>query len=152
MMNTKYTYDYPRPAVTADCVVFAEDEQEGLSVLLIERLNDPFKGYWAFPGGFLEMGETLPEAASRELKEETGLIISAEKLKEVGCFSAVNRDPRGRVVSIAFTVLTDKAPVTGRDDARKAEWFPVSQLPPLAFDHGEILQRSLTFYKPVCGF
>lgn len=140
-----YIYDYPRPAVTADCVLFCRDAKEGLSVLLIERGGAPYKGYWAFPGGFLEMDETVEEGAARELQEETGLAISpyGGQLKQLGCYSKVDRDPRGRVITIAFYAVVEKADVKGCDDARDARWFPVSALPPLAFDHDRILHDAL---------
>ena len=125
-MNTNnptegYTYKYPHPAVTTDCVVFGFDGKE-LKVLLIERGGEPYKGCWAFPGGFLEMDETVEEGASRELQEETGLIISSGNglLKQLGCYSKVDRDPRDRVITIAFYALVLKAAVKGNDDARDA--------------------------------
>lgn len=140
-----YTYDYPRPAVTTDCVLFCQDHEEGLSVLLIERGGEPYKGCWAFPGGFLEMDETVEEGAVRELQEETGLVLSPDdgRLKQLGCYSKVDRDPRGRVITIAFYAIVDKAEVKGNDDARDARWFPVSDLPPLAFDHDVVLRDAL---------
>ena len=115
-----YTYDYPRPAVTADCVVFANDAKEGLSVLLVERGREPYKGCWAFPGGFLQMDETAEECALRELKEETGFDAVVELLEQLGCFSDVNRDPRGRVITIAYYALLKRGVVKGGDDARRA--------------------------------
>ena len=146
-MATKgtYTYDYPRPALTADCVVFGRDGSEELSVLLIERGADPFKGCWAFPGGFLEMDETTEACAARELQEETGLIVPAGsgQLIELGCYSTVDRDPRGRVITIAYSAVIDKTEVKGADDAREARWFPLSAIPPLAFDHAQILKDAL---------
>lgn len=149
-----YTYDYPRPALTTDCVLFCRDgkdgknEQDGkdeLSVLLIERGGEPYKGCWAFPGGFLEMDETVEEGAVRELQEETGLVIApgSGRLKQLGCYSRVDRDPRGRVITIAFYAVIPKAAVAGSDDASDARWFPVSALPPLAFDHDQILTDAL---------
>lgn len=143
--HESYTYDYPRPAVTADCVVFCYDENRDLSVLLIERDGEPYKGCWAFPGGFLEEDETVEECASRELEEETGLHVSAVNgpISQLGCFSAVDRDPRGRVITIAFFGVIEKTAVVGQDDAREARWFPVSKLPPLAFDHEQILAQAL---------
>ena len=144
-----YTYDYPRPALTADCVIFGKEGSGELSILLIERGGEPYKGYWAFPGGFMEMDETTEEAASRELEEETGLIIPAGSghLKELGCYSAVDRDPRGRVITIAYYATIDRCKVKGSDDAREARWFPLSQIPPLAFDHARILSDALRKLK-----
>lgn len=140
-MNTgTYTYDYPRPAVTADCVVFSNDS-DGLSVLLIERANEPFKGCWAFPGGFMDMDEDAEACAIRELKEETGLQL--EHMKQIGAFTDVDRDPRGRTVSIAYSALVEKRLVIGADDASQARWFPIDSIPSLAFDHEEILRAAL---------
>ena len=151
-INGTYTYDYPRPALTAECVIFGRDESGALSVLLIERGGEPYKGCWAFPGGFLEMDETTEETASRELQEETGLIIPAGsgQLKELGCYSAVDRDPRGRVITIAYYAIIDKTSVKGSDDARQACWFPLSQIPKLAFDHAKILTDATERLHPGC--
>lgn len=138
----KHTYLYPRAALTVDCVVFGFDEQE-LKVLLIERGLEPFKGHWALPGGFVRLDETLDEAAFRELKEETGL----EKvfLEQLYTFSTVNRDPRERVISVAYYALTKLADHRTRaaTDAADAQWFPVSQIPALAFDHADIFSKAL---------
>lgn len=135
-----YTYQYPHPTIAADCVIFGDDRKK-LQVLLIERGNEPCKGMWAFPGGFMNIDETAAEAARRELKEETGLEVS--RLLPFGTFSAVKRDPRERVVSIAYYTITEPSPVTGGDDARQARWFPIDALPALAFDHDEILLKAL---------
>lgn len=136
-----YTYKYPRPAVTADCIVFARTE-EGLKVLLVQRGNDPYKGMWAFPGGFMNMDETSAEAACRELEEETG--ISVENVCQVGAYDEVDRDPRGRVITIAYyTVINGIRNVVGGDDAARAEWFTIGHLPKLAFDHQEILDKAI---------
>ena len=140
MNKRPYTYDYPRPAVTADCVVFCNDS-DGLSVLLIERANEPFKGCWAFPGGFMDMEENAEDCARRELKEETGLQL--EHMEQIGVFTDVDRDPRGRTVSIAYSALVEKRPVIGADDAAQARWFPISEIPALAFDHEKILRAAL---------
>lgn len=138
MDDKNYCYKYPRPAVTTDCVVFGFDGS-GLNVLLIERGREPFKGQWAFPGGFLEMNETAEEGAARELHEETG--VKDIFMEQLQVFSAVNRDPRERVVTIAFYALVRQHDyrVAGGDDAAKAKWFPLSDIPPLAFDHQRIL-------------
>ena len=135
-----YTYPYPHPAIAADCIVFGFTA-EGLQLLLIERKNEPCTGMWAFPGGFMDIDETAEAAALRELKEETGLVV--RQIKQFGAFSTVKRDPRERVVSIAYYTVTQPAEVHGGDDARKAEWFPLRALPPLAFDHKEILLSAL---------
>ena len=140
MNKRPYTYDYPRPAVTADRVVFSNDS-DGLSVLLIERANEPFKGCWAFPGGFMDMEENAEDCARRELKEETGLQL--EHMEQIGVFTDVDRDPRGRTVSIAYSALVEKRPVIGADDAAQARWFPISEIPALAFDHEKILRAAL---------
>ena len=135
-----YTYKYPRPAVTTDCVVFAYDGPV-LKVLLIERCNEPFKGKWAFPGGFLEMDETLEECVLRELKEETSL--QPATVEQLHAFSSVHRDPRERVITVAFYTVVKLAEVRGGDDAGDARWFPVNQVPPLAFDHEEMFKMAL---------
>ena len=139
-----YTYKYPRPAVTADCVVITNEQQP--KVLLIQRGNEPFKGCWAFPGGFMDMGETTEHCAVRELKEETGLAVS--DLHQIGAYSKIDRDPRGRTISVAYLVIIDSpVEVTGQDDAAKAEWFPITNLPHLAFDHFDIMQDALRIYN-----
>lgn len=135
-----YTYKYPHPAVTADCVVFGLVGQE-LQVLLIERGNDPYKGCWAFPGGFMNMDETAEECARRELKEET--LLEVHELKQLGAYTAVHRDPRERVISVVFYTLVHPTEVKGGDDARQAQWFPVKEVPKLAFDHDLILHDAL---------
>lgn len=138
-----YTYRYPRPAVTADCIVITKEEEP--KVLLIQRANEPFKGCWAFPGGFIEMDETTEQCAIRELKEETGLDVS--DIKQIGCYSKVDRDPRGRTITVAYLAIFDEpVEVTGLDDAAKAEWFPLSALPQLAFDHKEIMDDAINTY------
>jgi len=151
-----YTYEYPRAALTVDCVVFGLDEGE-LKVLLIQRGLAPFKGKWALPGGFVRLDETIDDAARRELEEETGL--SKVFLEQLYTFGTVERDPRERVVSVAYYSLVKLAehPPTGATDASDAGWFPVSSLPRLAFDHAEILRsalqrvRSKVRYEPI-GF
>ena len=140
----EYTYKYPRPAVTADCVVMTKDTVP--QVLLIQRGIDPFKGCWAFPGGFMNMDETTEQCAIRELEEETGLQVSM--LHQIGAYSKVDRDPRGRTITVAYLAIIDKpVSVTGQDDAAKAQWFPIDTLPPLAFDHEEIMRDAINAYK-----
>ena len=140
MEKQKYTYDYPHPAVATDCVVFGFDGHE-LKILLIERGIEPFKGVWALPGGFLRMDETAEQCALRELREETGLNLNY--LKQLGTFSDVDRDPRERVISIAFYALAKKSEVQGGDDAKQAKWFVLNELPQLAFDHNYILHKAM---------
>jgi len=137
-----YTYEYPRPALTVDCVVFGF-EGNGLHVLLIRRGLEPFLDSWALPGGFVEMDEDLETAARRELKEETSL--ENVYLEQLYTFGAPERDPRGRVVSVAFYALVrpDQHPAQGDSDAREALWYPVKGLPALAFDHPLIIETAL---------
>lgn len=141
-----YTYQYPRAALTVDCVVFGFDEAE-LKVLLIQRGLEPFKGKWALPGGFVRVEETLDEAARRELFEEAGL--KDVFLEQLYTFGAVERDPRERVVSVAYYALVKLAAheTKAATDAADARWFPVSKVPRLAFDHAEILATALTRLK-----
>ena len=141
---TQYTYKYPRPAVTADCVVMTKETTP--QVLLIERGFDPYKGCWAFPGGFMNMDETTEQCAIRELEEETGMKVT--DLQQIGAYSKVDRDPRGRTVTVAYLIVID-APVavTGQDDAAKAQWFPIDALPPLAFDHEDIMRDAIKMYQ-----
>jgi 8-oxo-dGTP diphosphatase len=138
-----YTYQYPRAALTVDCVVFGFDQGE-MKILLIERGLEPFKGRWALPGGFVRVDETLDEAARRELAEETRL--SNVFLEQLYTFGRVARDPRERVVSVAYYALVKLSDHRARaaTDAANAEWFPVSRPPTLAFDHAEILRTALT--------
>lgn len=133
-----YTYDYPRPMLTADCVV---TDGEG-RVLLVRRGNEPFKDCWALPGGFMEMDETIEHCAVRELEEETGLRATEDMLRLVGVFSAPGRDPRGRTVTAAYALCMPDAATKAKagDDAAALAWFPLSALPPLAFDHAEVLR------------
>ena len=141
-----YTYKYPRPAVTADCIVISKGAEP--KALLIERGDEPFKGCWAFPGGFMNMDETTEQCAIRELEEETGLKVS--EVHQVGAYSKVDRDPRGRTVTVAYLAIIDtQIAVKGQDDAAKAQWFPLSALPELAFDHDEIIQDAVKKYKEV---
>ena len=141
-----YTYKYPRPAVTADCIVITKETEP--KVLLIERGDEPFKGSWAFPGGFMNMDETTEQCAIRELEEETGLKVS--KVYQIGAYSKVDRDPRGRTITVAYLAIIDKpTAVTGQDDAAQAEWWSLSDLPHLAFDHYDIMQDAIRSYKEI---
>ena len=151
-----YTYEYPRPALAVDCVVFGLDDED-LKVMLIRRELEPFRGAWALPGGFVRMEESLEEAARRELREETGL--EEVFLEQLYTFGDVGRDPRGRVVSVAYYALVNLLgrPVHASTDAADAKWFAVSDVPTLAFDHARVLDaavkrlRGKVRYEPI-GF
>jgi len=132
-----FTYKYPKPSVAVDCVIFGFDGN-ALNVLLIKRKQAPFKGQWAIPGGFVEENESCEIAAYRELQEETGLRNTNMEL--VGVFSDPKRDPRERVISITYYTLIKKDDsIKGADDAEEAQWFPLKEIPPLAFDHASLL-------------
>jgi 8-oxo-dGTP diphosphatase len=141
-----YTYQYLRAALTVDCVVFGFDDGE-LKVLLIERALEPFKGRWALPGGFVRVNETVDEAARRELEEETGL--KGVFLEQLYTFGVVDRDPRERVVSVAYYALVKLSDHRAKaaTDAANAQWFPVAHVPKLAFDHADILATGLARLK-----
>ncbi len=152
-----HTYEFPRPAVTVDCVIFGLEESTELKVLLIQRARDPFKNAWALPGGFVDMDEKLETAALRELEEETG--VTDVFIEQLYTFGRPDRDPRGRVISIAYYALVNlgEHPVEASSDAKTVKWFNVKELPQLAFDHNEILQVAINRlqakvrYQPV-GF
>lgn len=136
-----FTYAYPRPAVTADSLIFRECKK-GYELLLIQRGRPPFQGMWALPGGFLDMDETLEECALRELKEETGL--QGIELHQFKAYSAIDRDPRQRTIGIAFIGIADPAAkANAGDDAADAEWFELDKLPDLAFDHTQIVSEAI---------
>ncbi|MBT34522.1 MAG: NUDIX hydrolase [Thalassobius sp.] len=139
MDSKKYCYEYPRPSVTTDCVIFGFDGVD-LNVLLIERGIEPYKGKWAFPGGFVQMDESAEACAKRELFEETG--IKDVFIEQLYTFSDVERDPRGRVITVAFFALvkTSEYQLLAGDDAIKAQWFKIKDIPALAFDHDLILR------------
>lgn len=142
-----YTYTFPRPAVTTDTVVFKTGPQ-CIEFLLVKRKRDPFKNYWALPGGFLEMEETPEDGARRELKEETG--VNALLLKEIGAFGGINRDPRGRTITIAYyTFLKNNRNINIRalTDAEEARWFSINEIPDMAFDHRSILDEAILKLK-----
>ncbi len=142
--SNPYCYEHPRPAVAADAVVFGFDRKEERTyVLLIRRGKPPFEEKWAFPGGFLHMDESAEEACRRELKEETGM--EAGHLEQLGAFTDPERDPRGRILSVAHYTLVDKngTALKAGDDAGEARWFSLDELPGLAFDHAEILEFAL---------
>jgi len=138
----KYVYEWPRPMVTVDAVVFLLSEGKA-KVLLIKRKKEPFKGKWAFPGGFVEMDEELAEAVARELAEETGLC--GVKLEQMRTFGKCGRDPRGRQISIAFMGIAeaDEANIKAGDDAAEVRWFDVDQLPEMAFDHNDMANMAI---------
>jgi 8-oxo-dGTP diphosphatase len=142
--NKMYSYKYPHPAVTADCVIFGFDGVS-IKVLLIQRGIEPYKGQWAFPGGFLKMDETVEECAKRELEEETGL--KSASVEQFYTFSAVNRDPRERVITVAHYALVRLSEVKGGDDAASAKWFAMNEIPSLAFDHDRILRLAVKCLK-----
>ena len=139
-----YTYQYPHPSVTADCVIFGFDGVS-IKVLLIRRGIEPFKGKWAFPGGFMKIDETAQECARRELEEETGLKNAA--VEQFYTFSDVNRDPRERVITVAHYALVRLSEVKGGDDAASARWFAMDEVPSLAFDHDSILRMAVNRLK-----
>ena len=139
-----YNYQYEMPAVAVDCVIFGLDlETKDLKVMLIERDLEPYAGMWAIPGGFVRRGESLEQAAARELEEETG--IRNVFLEQLYTFGDPGRDPRGWVISVAYYALVSPEGhrVVARTDARQAAWFTVKRLPRLAFDHARIVQAAL---------
>ena len=142
-----HTYEFPRPALTVDCVVFGLDEQNLLKVMLIKRNLTPFRDEWALPGGFVRISESLESAAMRELHEETG--IEKVFLEQLYTFGDLNRDPRDRVVTVAYYALVNLAEqkIRPQTDASAAAWFPISDLPPLAFDHDRILATAIARLK-----
>ncbi len=152
-----YTYEFPRPAVTVDCVIFGRDASNQLKVLLIQRGREPHLGRWAFPGGFIDMDEPLDAAALRELEEETGM--RDVFIEQLFTFGAPERDPRGRVISVAYFALVnlEDHQLKAADDAEEVKWFPVDEIPDLAFDHAHIFDtalnrlRSKLRYQPI-GF
>lgn len=140
-----HTYEYPRPALTVDCVVFGLDKE--LQVLLIQRDVPPFEGEWALPGGFVKMDETLEEAARRELREETN--VTETYLEQLYTYGNTKRDPRGRVVTVAYYALVklEGKNLRATTDARDAAWFSVHDMPKLAFDHVGIVEQALERLK-----
>lgn len=139
-----FTYKYARPALTVDCIVFGVDlSKEDLNVLVIKRKNDPYKGFWALPGGFVNVGESTEDAAMRELEEETSAKVSY--LEQLHTFSRPTRDPREHVVSVAYFALVLQYDVKGADDALEAKWVSIKDLQAqtMAFDHNEILNVAI---------
>ena len=144
MSEQKFCYKYPHPSVTADCVIFGFDGVS-IKVLLIQRGIEPFKGKWAFPGGFMKIDETAEECATRELEEETGLKNTT--VEQFYTFSDVSRDPRERVITVAHYALVKLSEVKGGDDAASARWFSMDEVPSLAFDHDRILRMAVNRLK-----
>ncbi|MBU3928511.1 MAG: NUDIX hydrolase [Bacteroidetes bacterium] len=147
-MNSRmpYEYAYPRPALTVDALILCKTTN-GTQILLIQRKNPPFQNCWALPGGFMDMEETLEQAVVRELQEEAGLFC--KNLQQFKSYSAVDRDPRGRTISVVFwEVITEISEITAGDDAKKAHWFSLDRLPELAFDHGEIVREFRSLHIP----
>jgi 8-oxo-dGTP diphosphatase len=137
-----FTYKYPQIAVTVDIILFTK-EKEDIFVLLIQRGNPPFENMWAFPGGFVEINETLEDAAMRELKEETG--ITGIKLIQFSAFGAIDRDPRQRTISVVFTGFVPSKNIyySAADDAKNVAWFNIKEIDKLAFDHSGILEKAV---------
>lgn len=159
MPKRKFTYDWPRPAVTVDVALFTVAgalNQLRLEVLLIQRDGDPFRGSWALPGGFVHENEDLPAAAARELEEETGL--GEVFLEQVAAIGTPGRDPRGHTITVVWVGLVpgDRGQLRASGDARAVRWYDVRALPPLAFDHPAILDQALHHLRgrlaevPVC--
>ncbi len=143
----KYTYEWPRPMVSADAAVFHISGGR-TSLLLIKRKNEPYMGQWAIPGGFLDLDEELEDAAARELAEETGL--TGVHLEQLRAFGTIGRDPRGRMITVTFIGVTNEEnpEVKGGDDAAEAKWFDIDNLPDnLAFDHDKVIKFAVEKLK-----
>lgn len=142
MVKEKKEKEYPKPSVTVDIVIFTLSEGD-LKVLLVERDVEPFKGVWAIPGGFVRLNESLDDAAKRELKEETG--AEGVYLEQLFTFGDPHRDPRGRVITVAYFALasSENIKLKASTDVSDAKWFPVSNIPEMAFDHSKIFQYAL---------
>jgi len=145
MPSGKYTYDYPRPAVSVDIVIVTRELKP--RVLLIRRGHEPFQGCWAIPGGFVDMDESLEDAARRELLEETG--VRMNKLTQLHAFGDPQRDPRGRNISVTYLAQVDADDLQPRagDDAAEVAWFSLARPPQLAFDHKDILACARKYLK-----
>lgn len=154
-----YVYEYPHPAVTADCVIFGYDGKD-LRVLLVKRGKEKeasstaCEGMWALPGGFMdiEKDKTVAHTAARELREETGLRLPVKELREVGTFSEMNRDPRERVITVAHYALVKLMEVQAATDAEQVEWAALDSIPSLAFDHDAILRKAFGCLKEKIHF
>lgn len=143
----RFCYPYPHAAITADCIVFGYDPNKTLRVLLVKRRNEPYKDCWAFPGGFMEIDEDLKTCARREVMEETGMALG--EVFQFRSYSAVDRDPRERVISVVHFAFETLAEVKGSDDAAEARWFDIDNLPELAFDHRTIIHELFEFLEDV---
>ena len=143
----RFCYPYPHAAITADCIVFGYDPNKTLRVLLIKRRNEPYKECWAFPGGFMEIDEDLETCARREVLEETGMALG--EVFQFRSYSAVDRDPRERVITVVHFAFEAPAEVKGSDDAAEARWFDIDNLPELAFDHRTIIHELFEFLEDV---
>ena len=147
-LTTLYTYDHPRPSVTVDVAIFKPLREE-YQILLIRRVQAPYKGRYALPGGFIDLDESLEEAAQRELFEETG--VENLHLTQVHTFGDPGRDPRGHVISICFGCILetgDQIQIQAGDDAAEAKWFELTALPSLAFDHPILIQAAIALLLP----
>ena len=144
---TKFCYPYPHAAITADCIVFGYDPNKTLRVLLVKRRNEPYKDCWAFPGGFMEIDEDLKTCARREVMEETGMALG--EVFQFRSYSAGDRDPRERVITVVHFAFDALVEVKGSDDAAEAQWFDIDNLPVLAFDHRTIIHELFEFLEDV---
>lgn len=141
-----YSYEFPRPSVTVDTVVLdLKDRDQIPRVLLVKRKNEPFKGMWAIPGGFLDINEDLADGAARELLEETSVGVFPTSLRQFHVAGELGRDPRGRVISVVFAVSINRHQhmIKAGDDAQDVNWFKITELPQLAADHRSIISRAL---------
>lgn len=137
-----HTYEYPRAAITSDAVILRHNQEQQLQVLLIRRQNPPFRDMWSLPGGFMDMDETLEQCVAREVEEETGL--RGISFRQAGAYSTIGRDPRHRTVTVSFWGWApEKSQPRAGSDSKEVKWFAADQLPPLAFDHDQIIRDTL---------
>ena len=152
MEKKTYTYNFPMPAVTVDCVIFRYNDEIGSpEVLLIKRENEPYKDCWALPGGFMEIDETINDATHREVMEETGIDITTQsfmKKYQMGIFDKPDRDERQRIISILSScVVSSNVETKAGDDAKECKWFSLNNMPTIAFDHGEMIKKACKVQK-----